>query len=62
MQVKSNIGDVPAYDGLLRGDVKCPVIIELSQVVLKSFVHFEPKKNGRQIDDFMIILWCCFKD
>lgn len=43
MKVKSHIGDVtPGYDGLQGGVVKCPVVIELSQVVPKSFVHFKP--------------------
>lgn len=46
MQVKSNIGDVvPGYDGLHGGVVKCPVVIQLSQVVPKSFIHFKPEKQ-----------------
>lgn len=45
MKVKSHIGDVaPGYDGLQGGVVKCPVVIEMSQVVLKSLVHFKPGK------------------
>jgi len=45
MQVKSNIGDVvPRYDILHGGVVKRPVVIQLSQVVLKTFVHFKPVK------------------
>lgn len=45
MEVKSNISDVVSgSDGLHGGVVKCPVVIQLSQVVLKSFVHFKPEK------------------
>lgn len=43
MQVKSNISDVaPGYDRLQGGVVQRPVVIQLSQVVFKSFVHFNP--------------------
>lgn len=51
MQVKSNIGDVvPGYGGLHGGVVKCPVVIQLSQIVLRFFIHFKPEKK-KKIND-----------
>lgn len=45
MEVKSNIGDVvPGCDELHGGVAKCPVVIQLSQAVVKSFVHFKPEE------------------
>lgn len=45
MQVKSNICDVvPGYERLHGGVVKSPVLIQLSQVVLLSFIHFKSEK------------------
>lgn len=54
MKIKSNIGDVaPRYEGLHRGVVKCPGVIQLSQVILRSFIHFKPEKQNMKACDFM---------